>query len=321
MPGGGTRAFFDPLSYEASLRDRQIEAVVTFSGPFAARTTSAELHHVQLLRCEEDHPRVAYLSLAPQPVFVTFPILCSPPPVWRGATMPTGDILFHSLGERLHQKTAGDSVWGVIALEPEQLQDHSRALYGTPIAPPDFGRVLRPAARDAARLRRLFAQACRLAETKSRMLTHPQVARAIEHGLIEALVGCLTADDAPPAAESAARHARTMMMLEEVLAEHLTRPLRMPDLCRLMGVGEESLRASCATFLGMTPGRYVLLRRLRLASIALRAADPASTSIADLARACGFGQFGRFIAAYRAAFGETPSTVRRSAPRTNFPGG
>jgi hypothetical protein len=31
--------------------------------------------------------------------------------------------------------------------------------------------------------------------------------------------------------------------------------------------------------------------------IALCAADPAITSIADLARACGFGQLGRFIAA------------------------
>jgi AraC-like DNA-binding protein len=318
MPGGGTRTFPDPLGYEASLRDRLIEAVITFSGPFAARTTSAELHHVQLLRCEEDHPRVGYLSLAPQLVFVTFPILSSPPPVWRGVEIPTGDILFHSRGERLHQRTAGHSIWGMIALDPEQLEDHSRALRGTPIAPPAAGRILRPAARDAARLRRLHAQACRLAETKSRMLTYPEVARAIEQGLLQALVCCLAAPEAPPGAEATARHARIMLRFEEVLADYLTRALRMPDLCRLTGVGGESMRASCAAFLGMGPGRYVLLRRLRTACIALRTVDPATTSIADLARACGFGQLGRFTAAYRAAFGEVPSTGRGRIPTRNF---
>jgi len=47
--------------------------------------------------------------------------------------------------------------------------------------------------RDAARLRRLHAQACRLAETKPKILTHPEVARAIEQGLLLPLVTCLTA--------------------------------------------------------------------------------------------------------------------------------
>jgi AraC-like DNA-binding protein len=320
MPGGGTCTFLDPLSYEASLRDRLIEAVITFSGPFAARTTSVELHHAQLLRCEDDHPRIAYLSLAAQAVFVTFPILCSLPPLWRSAELRPGDIVFHSRGDRLHQRTAGRCVWGAIAIDPEELEDHSRALCGTMIAPPADGRILRPAARDAARLRRLHAQACRLAETKAKMLTHPEVARAIEHGLLHALVCCLGAPEAPPGAEAKARHVGIMVRLEEVLASHLTRPLRMPDLCRLIGVSGESLRASCAEFLGMTPGRYVLLRRLRQARIALRGADPPIPTIADLAHACGFGQSGRFIAAYRAAFGETPATARGRVPRTNLTG-
>jgi AraC-like DNA-binding protein len=321
MPGGGTRTFLDPERYEASLRYRLIETIITSRGPFKARMTWTELHQLQLLRCEEDGPRIAYLSFASQPVFVAFPILFSPSPVWGGTAMQGGEILFPSRGERLHQMTSGRCVWGVIAVDPLQLENHRQDLYRTPISPPPAGKILRPAPRDAARLRRLHAQACRLAETKSKMLTHPEVARAIEQGLIHALSTCLSAPEARPDAEATARHARIMIRFEEILADHLTRPLRMPDLCRLIGVSIGTLRTSCAEFLGVTPGRYVLLRRLRQARVALRTADAARSSVADLARACGFTQPGRFVAAYRAAFGSSPFDHAQTHSRTNFSGG
>jgi len=54
MPGGGTRTFLEPDHYEASLRQAQIEAVIVPRGKFKARLTWAELHHLQVLRCEED---------------------------------------------------------------------------------------------------------------------------------------------------------------------------------------------------------------------------------------------------------------------------
>ena len=63
MPGSGTRTFLETDRYEASLRQAQIDTIVTSGGKFKARLTWAELHHLQLLRCEEDLPRIAYLSL------------------------------------------------------------------------------------------------------------------------------------------------------------------------------------------------------------------------------------------------------------------
>ena len=54
MPGGGTRTFLEPDHYEASLREAQIEAVIISRGQFRARLTWAELHHLQILWCEED---------------------------------------------------------------------------------------------------------------------------------------------------------------------------------------------------------------------------------------------------------------------------
>jgi hypothetical protein len=80
----------------------------------------------------------------------------------------------------------------VIALDPVQLDEYGRILFKKPLLLPAKGRVLRSSKRNGARLRRLHAQACRLAETKPKILTHPEVARAIEQDLIQALAATLT---------------------------------------------------------------------------------------------------------------------------------
>lgn len=72
MPGSGTGTFIDPNDYQASLRQARIELLVTSRGAFNARLTWATLHHLQLIRGEENLPRIAYVSLDPTLVFVGF---------------------------------------------------------------------------------------------------------------------------------------------------------------------------------------------------------------------------------------------------------
>ncbi len=107
MPGSGTRTFLEPDHYEASLRQAQIEILIALSSKFKARLTWAELHDLQVLRCEEDFPRVAYVGLAPQLSFVTFPANSGPLPVWGGTELQPGEIVLHGRGERMHQSTPG----------------------------------------------------------------------------------------------------------------------------------------------------------------------------------------------------------------------
>jgi AraC-like DNA-binding protein len=309
MPGSGTRTFFEADDYEASLRQKLIDTVVTPCGRCKGRLIWADLHQLLLVRCEEDLPRIAYLSLAPRRVFITFGAGSGHLPMCRGAQLQAGEIILHSPGERLHQTTSGPAVWNVIAMEPAQLENYGRALSGKPFVLPSAGSVARPALRDASRLARLHAQACRLAETKPKILAHPEVARGIEQGLIHALVTCLATPRIQPYAPAKRHHARTMVQLEEVLAEDLGRPLHMAELCDLIGVTDRALRSCCVEFLGISPSRYVLLRRLKEVRIALRAADPHKGDFAALARERGFTDLGRFVTAYQEVFGESPSTT------------
>src|SRR6516165_8107099 len=87
MPGGGTRTFLEPDLYEASLGQAQIQAIILPRDKFRARLTWAELHHLQVLRCVEDAPRIAHLQFAPGLAFVTFWADSGPLPVWRGTEM------------------------------------------------------------------------------------------------------------------------------------------------------------------------------------------------------------------------------------------
>src|SRR6516162_7859125 len=307
MPGSGTSTFTDPDDYEAGLRWAQMNLLAT-SRDFKARLTWAELHCVRLLRSQEDLPRIAYVSLEPALVFVTFPTTVDPPPVWGGVDVQSGNIMFHSRGERLHQRMRGPCLWSLIALPPRDLQDYGGALFGKPLPVPSTGRVLRPPPRDASRLQRLHAQACRLAETRPKILAHPEVARAIEQDLLQALITCLTAAEALDGGAAKRHHAHIMLRFEEAMAENPSRPRRVAEICELLGVRERTLQSCCAKFLGISPRRYLLLRRLKQVRRALRDADPATT-VADLAQRHGFTELGRFAVAYRREFGEMPSTT------------
>jgi AraC-like DNA-binding protein len=314
MPGGGTCTFVESDHYETSLRHAQVELVILPRAEFKARLTRAELHQLQVLRCEESSPRVGFLHLTQRLSFVTFSAHPGPLPVWRGTELQADEIMFHSRGERLHQSVPGSFVWNVIAVDPARLEHYAQALSGRPFSSPPEGRILQPSQRHTARLRRLHMQICRLAETNSKMLSHSEVARAMEQALIEALVTCLTSANARTEGYANRHHARIMIRFEEVLAEHLSRRLSMAELCNLIVVSDRTLRLCCAEFLGMSPTQYMLLRRLKEVRRVLRDADPDRVSVAEVARRFGFAELGRFAGRYRATFGETPLTTLQRTP-------
>ena len=96
-------------------------------------------------------------------------------------------------------------------------------------------------------------------------------------------------------------------------------PLNMPELCDLIVVSDRTLRLCCAEFLGMSPTRYVLLRRLKEVRRTLRDAPPDTLKVAEVAHRFGFAKLGRFAGRYRAIFGETPTLQRIPAVRFAIP--
>jgi AraC-like DNA-binding protein len=321
MAENGTATFADPDDYKAGIDGARVNLIVTGGGDLNARLTWLNLRRLRVLRASENPPRIAFFSLSPAQVFVSFPASTGPPLTYGGVGLQFGDVVFHSHGERMHQRTDGESQWGLISLPPEQLAACGKALTGLKIIAPPVSRVLRPSRVAASRLLRLHSKACRLAETRPKLIANPEVARALEQQLLHALVNCLTADDANGNPKTRRHHADVMVRFEEALTAHIGRQLNMPALCSAIGVPERTLRVCCSEFLGISPTRYLLLRRLNLARSALRRADPATASVAEIARTYQFREPGRFAVTYRTIFGEMPSSTlrRKSIKNINLP--
>ena len=90
MPGSGTGTFTEPDDYQANLRQMRIDLLGTSQGAFKARLTWVTPHHLDLQRCEEDLPRIAYVSLASALVFIGFSTRPDPPMQWGGTKLHQG---------------------------------------------------------------------------------------------------------------------------------------------------------------------------------------------------------------------------------------
>ena len=307
MPSSGTSTYVDPDDYQSLYRGAHVNLVLSRAVGFRARQTWIEFAHLHLLRSEENLPRVAYVSLPPGRVYVGFARDSGPFPTWGGVKLRSGDVVLHGRGERMHHRTGAASRWGYVSLAPEHLAAYGRAIAGFDLAVPSMGQILRPTWRAKAELKSLHAQACHLAETKPKRIEHPEVARSLEQQLAHALVNCLVADEVYDPTPTWRRYQIIMARFEKVLAERLDRTLHVPDVCATIEVSQRTLRTCCVEFLGVSPGRYIRLRRLNVARGLLRHADPDTTSVAEIARRSGFSELGRFAAIYRTAFGELPS--------------
>src|SRR5262245_53904278 len=194
MPVSGTFTCTNPSDYQSKFPDGRVELVFARWAEYRARLTWVELRCLHILRSEESLPRIAYLSLAPERVFIGFP-RHPKLQIWGGVTLQSSDIVLHARGDRVHQRTSAASRWGLVSLPPKYLATYSKAIAGVEITAPPAAEILRPPLCAKKELLRLHAETCRLAETKPERIAHPEVARALEQDMLVALVNCLTGDE------------------------------------------------------------------------------------------------------------------------------
>src|SRR4029077_17511630 len=184
MAENGTITFSDPDGYAAGFGDARINLTITGAGDFKARLTRLKLKDLKVYRFCESLPRIAYISLPPEQMFLSFPV-GAVSLISDGFALRNGHIILHGRGERTHQRSNGACKWGLVSLSPGQFASCGKALTGQRIVAPHASRILRPARADVLRFQRLFAQACYLAEAaRQKLIERPEVARALEQELL-----------------------------------------------------------------------------------------------------------------------------------------
>jgi len=323
MAENGTLRFGDPARYSAGLGDVRINLTITGAGDFNAKLTRLNLKHLDIYRMHESLPRIAYISLPPELTYLSFPV-GKAAHIFDGIAIRSGDMVLHSRGEHMHQRTNGHCQWGLISLSPTQLASCGKALTGRPIEAPPASKIFRPSQAAQSGFHGLFRQACRLVETRKNLLEYPEVSRALEQEMLRAIINCVIANQVNDKSKNSPKsnpktrhhHADLMARFEEALEKSIDRKLNMPALCAAIGVPERTLRGCCTEVLGVSPTRYLLLRRLNRARDALRRANSSRASVAEVARNHQFLELGRFSVMYRAIFGESPSDTLNRDPQT-----
>lgn len=276
---------------------------------FQARLSWVTLSVLRVVAAQESGARLGRAELPPELVFVSFPIGKASVLFHDGLDVRSGDLYFHERGERLFQRTASPMHWGFISLTPRGLARFTRSTLGRVLVPPKFGHILRPPAGARLELLRRHAEIARIARTNLDRISHPEVARALEQGLADALINCL----ATARRLSDPRMPRRSMILrrfDDLLAGSPSREWHISEICSRLGISQPQLEGVCDQALGMTAGRYQHLRRLHAVQVELLRAECPVRTLATLAQAFGYEDARQLAADYLAAYGELPPLNR-----------
>ena len=320
MPDSAVLTFTDPDGYHAAVRNAEVVGVVTTRGNYQAELTHINFHYLWMQRACENLPRVMNVKRSGTRATILFATEQNQPALYvRGMELPRGEILVLGSGSADHHLSSAACRWGTMSLTLADFAAAGQAIIGRELTPPSFTRRIRPPPAVLARLSSLHEAAGHLAKTAPDILANPEVGRAMEQGLVHAMVACVSTGEAIDFSSVHRHHVAVMRRLEELLEASPDRTLYLGELCAAVRVSGRTLRMICQEHLGMGPARYLWLRRMHLARRALRMADPAAATVTAIATSYGFWELGRFAVTYRSLFGESPSTSLRRPPEDPRP--
>jgi len=314
MLSSAVQTFTDPDEYAASIRASQSKLTVTACGRFAAKRTRIDLHHLWMQRFTESLPRIMHADTIAGRAIISFQTQPDATLLWNGLECPPSTITRHCESDSAFQRTTGSVCWGAMSLPLDVMASVGPTIAGCDLMPPENKLILNPPPSAMATLLRLHAAAGDMAEHAPEVIANPEAARGLEQELVRAMVACLAPAKTRMDRLAVRRHTAIMKRFWEVVEAHLGDILHVPELCQAVGVSDQTLRQCCRAHLGMSPAKYLMLRRLSLARRALTMADAATTTVTEIATAHGFWELGRFAVAYRSRYGERPSTTLRRAP-------
>ncbi|NES74823.1 MAG: helix-turn-helix transcriptional regulator [Okeania sp. SIO1H6] len=103
------------------------------------------------------------------------------------------------------------------------------------------------------------------------------------------------------------RRGKLIAQAEQQILANLETPLTLKQLAENLGSSSATLSRGFQELFGMSPMRYLKVRRLNAVRQHLKASDPESCVIATLASQFGFYHQSHFTKDYKAMFGELPS--------------
>ena len=309
------RTFSDPHDYEQTVRGAHAsDLTVSERGVFDAQLTIIDLDRVWLQRGRDNLARTLHICVEEarrSVVFLADPQ--APPHIQSGKEFGANDVASFGQASNHFQRTFGPIDWAAMSLPAGCLEEAARTIAGRDMPEPSTSLWMKPSAEHLSRLRQLHHAVDRMACFGEKALDHPEVQRALEQALTVAMVVCVTAGTDRARGYGWHRHQQVIRLFKEWLETNLERAVYLPEICAALNVSAPTLRRCCEEHLGMSPMRYLWLRRMNLVRQQLQQRD-SPTSVTAAAMNFGFWHLGRFADQYRSLFGETPRVTLAQPP-------
>jgi len=231
---------------------------------FRADLTDIEVGQVKLQNGRENLPRLAASGMPANRVGILVWPGNGRMPVVRGVQIQPGELLCLGVGLQSYHRTFGPNEFATLTLDVTAFTQAAHDLAGDDLVLAT-GKVLRPPEHLFALLLSVIRSAIRVGETTPEVLSSPLAAQGLEQALLRPMIACLQHEDARQDRVPQERRADLAKKFEEAIEANLDRPLFGRELSRIIGVYERSLRKLCQEQMGISPLRFLALRRLHLA--------------------------------------------------------
>lgn len=114
---------------------------------------------------------------------------------------------------------------------------------------------------------------------------------------------------------------RVVVAADEYLRANMARPIYTEELCTALGISASNLADAYRATFGLSPHRFLKLRRLVMVRSLLRSLEGPAPLVKSVALAHGFWHLSQFAIDYRAMYGELPSETLARARGVATPDG
>ncbi|MCG8586274.1 MAG: helix-turn-helix domain-containing protein [Pirellulales bacterium] len=152
-----------------------------------------------------------------------------------------------------------------------------------------------------------IAQMCEAVVASPDLLHHSRFVDELEQQLPRLIAEAVMQSTTPNgASQSPSQRALAVKRAVEYVSQNRHRPILVTELCRAAQVSQRTLEYAFRDRYGISPKAYTQALRLGGVRRDLHVADPANTTVTEVALSWGFWHMGQFAADYRQHFGELP---------------
>jgi AraC family ethanolamine operon transcriptional activator len=316
--------FDEPEDLLAAMPGVVFRAVPQCPGPFKVSITSFDLGDI-VFQTGECGPVAALAVASPGTAVVQLPFDGVETLILNGRAVQPGVVGFYGPGGMLERANPRLTRYAVMILPA----DAAEAL----LSLPSDSLLLRPGGQGQMQAHPhawksavdLVRAATAAAIANPQTLAAEEARRSLRASVLHAaheLIAGPEDGEGPRIIRASPARRRIVLVADEYLRANPARPIYTEDLCSALGVSATRMAEAFRASFGISPHRFLKLRRLAMvrASLRSRDGDGPTPLVKTVALSNGFWHLGQFSHDYRAMYGEMPSETlarTRGLPATD----